>query len=107
MQPEGRVAGDDTVPSQAGSGQEAIDGPDPGVGVSGHGREDAPRDTPDVARLQMLGEHRGDGPVTGAAADGAAYSSRWKTGCALKKGAEMSRDMTDSGRFMQIDENHI
>lgn len=70
MQLEGRVAGDDAIPSQAGSGQEAIDGPDPGVGVSGHGREDTPRDTPDVARLQMLGEHRGDGPVTGAAADG-------------------------------------
>ena len=65
-----RVTGDDRIAAQAGSSQKAIDGPGPGIGVLGHGREHTARDTPDVARPLMLGEHRGDGPVAGAAANG-------------------------------------
>lgn len=36
----------------------------------GYGREDLPRDAPNIARSKMLGEHRSDDLVIGFATDG-------------------------------------
>jgi hypothetical protein len=87
------VIGDDATSAQTGRRQEAIDRPFVGIGMLGDGSENAPRHTPDISCVKMLGEHRRDDLVVGATA-AAAYSARSKTGLVLKNGAEMSREMT-------------
>jgi hypothetical protein len=63
------VIGYHAATTQTGGGQEAVDGPFLGVGMLGHGGEDAPCDAPDVARLKVLGQHRCYDLVARAAAD--------------------------------------
>ena len=70
VQLEGRVIGDRAAKAQTGGSQEAVDRPCRGVGMLGHRGEDATGDAPDVAGLEMLGEHRCDDLVLRPAANG-------------------------------------
>ena len=70
VQFEGRAIGDGAAKAQTGSGEEAVDRPCRGVGMLGHRGEDATGDAPDVAGLDMLGEHRCDDLVVRLATNG-------------------------------------
>ena len=70
VQLECGVVGDHPARAQAGGRQEPIDRPGAGVGMLWNGGEDSARKAADVARLQMLGEHRRDDLVGRRAAEG-------------------------------------
>lgn len=69
VQIEGRVIGDRAFVAQARGSQETVDRPGRGVGMLGHRGEDATGDALDVAGLEVVGEHRRDDPILGAATD--------------------------------------
>ena len=70
VQLQGRVIGDYAPCAHPGGRQEAVNRPCTRVCVLGHGCEHRAGDASDVARLEMLGEHRGDDLVARLAANG-------------------------------------
>ena len=108
VQLKGRVIGDRAATAQTGGGQEAIDRPFLGVGMLGHGCEDAPRDAPDVARLKMLGKHRRDDLVLRTAADSRGVFCAAEDRVSAEEGRGYEPGHGGLGLyFCTIDSNHI
>ena len=108
LQLKSRVIGDRAAMAQTGGGQEAVDRPCRGVGMLGHRGEDATGDAPDVAGLEMLGEHRRDDPVLGAAANSRGVFGATEDRVSAEEGCGDEPGHGSSGRYFNvIDDSHI
>ena len=70
MQFESRVVSYRAVGTKAGCRQKVVDAPGLGIGMFGHGREDAPCDATNISCLKVLREHHSNNLVIGFATDG-------------------------------------
>ena len=108
VQLQGRVIGDDAARAQPRGRQEAVNGPVARVRVLGYGREDLTGDTPDVARLEMLGKHCRHDPVARLAADGGGVLGPAEDGM---RAEERRRDEPGHGNlpryFVKVFPNHV